>query len=175
MAEVQDAEASDQASGQATTIEVDAAALEVLGQLRDIRLPEISEAAVLADWAAGAALGLLLTFGLLLVARGLLRRIPSHRNTALQALAASRSLETGERLLAQARLLQALASKLQPAALAGEGGPHWSVILERHLRTDFFSAGAGAALCNGLYSPDSNADPDRLEQELRLLLRRVRR
>ncbi len=151
-----------------------AAATEVLVQLRDIRLPELSEAAILADWAAGAMLGLLMAFGLLLLARGLLRRIPSHRNAALQALAASRSLEPGERLLAQAHLLQALAAKLQPATPAGEGRLHWSAILEQKLRTDFFSIGAGTALCSGLYSPDSKADPDRLEQELRLLLRRVR-
>ncbi len=180
MAEVPGAEVKDGAgqAAEVTAAEVTAAevtAAEMLAQLRDIRLPEVSDAGILADWAAGAMLGLLTALALLLLLRGLIRRIPSQRHAALQALAASSNLEPGERLLAQARLLQALAAKLQPADLAGEGRLHWSAILERKLRTGFFSSGPGAALSSGLYNPDCKADPDRLEQELRLLLRRVRR
>lgn len=144
---------------------------EVLAQLRDLHLPELSEAGILADWAAGASLGLLVSLVVLLLLRRFVRRLPSQREAALKALAASRRLEPAERLLAQARILQTLALKLPPAS---SGGAHWSAVLEGYLKTDFFSAGPGRAFREDLYRPASPADPEELERALLPLLKRVR-
>ncbi len=148
-----------------------AESVEVLAQLRDLHLPELSEVSILADWAAGASLGLLVSLLLLILLRRFVRRLPSRRETALKALAASKDLEPAERLLAQARILQTLAQDLQPAS---SSTTHWSRILEGYLKTDFFTAGPGKALSEDLYRPVSPADPDEIERELLPLLKRVR-
>ncbi len=144
---------------------------ETLARLRDLHPPELSEVSILADWAAGASLGLLLSLALLMLLRRFVRRLPSRREAALKALAASRTLEPAERLLAQARILQTLAQDLQPAS---SGAAHWHRVLEGYLKTDFFTAGSGKALSEDLYRPVSSADPDEIERELLPLLKRVR-
>lgn len=147
---------------------------EVLARLRDLHLPELPEVGILADWAAGMSIGLLVSLVLLLLLRRFVRRLPSQREAALKALAACRTLEPAERLLAQARILQSLASKLQPASSGEMAGAHWSVVLEGYLKTDFFSAGPGKAFHEDLYRPVLPADPEALERALLPLLKRVR-
>lgn len=144
---------------------------EVLAQLRDLHLPELSEVGILADWAAGASLGLLVSLLFLILLRRFVRRLPSRREAALKALAESKDLEPAERLLAQARILQTLAQELQPAS---SDAAHWSTVLEEYLKTDFFTAGPGKVFSEGLYRPALCADPEELERELLPLLKRVR-
>ena len=52
---------------------------KVLAQLGDIHLPGLSEASILADWAAGCALGLLVAILVILLARSMVRRPASRR------------------------------------------------------------------------------------------------
>lgn len=147
---------------------------EVLAKLRDIRLPTLSDGSILADWAAGCALGLLVAVLMILLARAVVRRPASRRAVALADLAASRELQPAERLLAQARILQNLALQFDIRPKAGATGDHWSVQLGRRLGTDFFTTGAGVGLSEALYRPDAGIDPDLLDRELERLLKRVK-
>jgi len=147
---------------------------EVLAQLRDIRLPMLSDGSILADWAAGCALGLLLALVVVLLARAFVRRPPSRRETALADLAASRTLAPAERLLAQARILQDLAPPVKDRIAAEDSGNDWSSRLGRSLGTDFFTTGAGAGLSESLYRRESGLDPEDLDRELQRLLNRTR-
>lgn len=145
---------------------------DVLEELRDIHLPSLSEGSVVADWAAGCALGLLVAVLVMLLARAVVRRPASRRAAALADLTASRGLQPAERLLAQARILQQLA--LQLNLRPGDSGEHWSIQLGHRLGSDFFASGQGAGMSEALYRPNSAIDPALLDQELLRLLKRLK-
>lgn len=143
---------------------------DVLAQLRDIHLPSLSESSMAADWAAGCALGLLAAILVTLLARTVVRRPPSDRAAALADLAVSRGLQPAERLLAQAKILQRLASQLRFPA--DDAGRHWSIQLGHRLGSDILTSGTG--LSEALYRPDCAIDPELLDRELVRLLKRVK-
>ncbi len=132
-------------------------------------------------------LALLLGFGAALLV-GLLRlllarRRLSVRRAALAELAGSRGLDGPERILAQARLLRRLVRTLGGDAAASAEGAAWAARCDALLRTDFFTAGAGRVLVDGLYrrttpTPTAPAptapDPTALDAELARLIGRLR-
>ncbi len=96
----------------------------------------------------------------------------SVRRAALADLAGSRGLDGPDRILAQARLLRRLVRTLKATRrppprrrLAGR--------LDAVLRTDFFTAGAGRVLVDGLYRRES-PDPASLDAELSRLIGRLK-
>lgn len=155
---------------------------ERLAGLHDIRLPALWPEALIADAAAATAVGLSLALCVVLLARLLLYRPASRRRRLLEALAASRALPTGERLLAQAKLLDRLAAELEGAEASGDkeasreradlGGR--LALLDRRLRSDFFSAGPGAGLQEALYRREATVDPEEIDRALTRLLARAR-
>ncbi|WP_282607002.1 DUF4381 domain-containing protein [Pelagibius sp. Alg239-R121] len=147
---------------------------KALSQLRDIHLPELSEAGILADWAAGASLGLLAAVFLTLLGGAVLRKLPSHRKNALVALTASRTLEPAERLLAQAKILQAIALQEDRKGDQNATDRHWSMTFEQRLPGHFFTAGAGMSLRDDLYRPEPRTDPEAIDREILRLLKRRR-
>ena len=76
--------------------------------------------------------------------------------------------------MAQARLLRRLARTRLGEAAAGTDGADWAGKLDRLLATDFFSAGAGRILVDGLYRRRETPDPDRIDAELGRLIGRMR-
>ena len=146
---------------------------EVLARLRDIHLPDLPEAGILADWAAGASLGLLAALLLTLLGGLVLRHLPSRRKDALAALAASRELVPAERLLAQMKILQGVALREARKRDSEAADEHWSVTVGRRLRSDFFATGPGAALHEDLYRREPRSDPEAIDRELASLLKRV--
>ena len=144
-----------------------------LDQLRGLHLPGGGAGMLQGEIVAAAALGLLAA---LLV--GLVRHLRSRtratvRRAALHALAATRGLEPGERLVAQARLLRRLARTLRGDDVAQAEGADWAVRLDALLRTDFFTRGAGRVLADGLYRRQA-PDLDAIEAELARLIGRIR-
>jgi hypothetical protein len=139
-----------------------------LDQLRGLHLPGIAAGAqgeIVAALAAGFIAALLV--GLARALRD--RRRATVRRSALTELAASRGLEPQARLVAQARLLRRLVRTLAGEEAAAAQGRDWAGRLDALLGTDFFTAGAGRALAEGLYRRGS-ADPDALEAELGRLI-----
>ncbi|GJD33487.1 DUF4381 family protein [Methylobacterium aerolatum] len=144
-----------------------------LDQLRGLHLP--GGAAGPVD--EGIVLALVLGFGAaLLVGLGrfvLARTRASVRRAALADLAGSRTLPGPERVLAQARLLRRLVRTLQGDDAASAQGAAWAGRLDSTLRTDFFTAGAGRVLADGLYRRET-PDPVVLDAELSRLIGRLR-
>ena len=147
---------------------------DLLAELRDSRLPELSEASVLADAATAFVAGLILALAIALVVRVFARRPPSRRDRALAELAASRALAPDERLLAQARLLRRVADERDRRGVDSTSA-HWADVFDQRLDTDFFTAGPGVVLREALYRPDARVDPEQIDRELVKLLRRIRR
>src|SRR5690606_32744455 len=99
---------------------------------------------------------------------------------------------TGERLLAQAKLLDRLAAELEGAEETGaersgdegngnEGAsrerarlPGRLALLDRRLRSDFFTTGPGAGLPEALYRREATVDPEEIDRALTRLLARAR-
>ncbi len=76
-------------------------------------------------------------------------------------------------MLAQARLLRRLVRTLQGDDAASAQGAAWAGRLDSTLRTDFFTAGAGRVLADGLYRRET-PDPVVLDAELSRLIGRLR-
>ncbi len=146
---------------------------ETLGKLRDIHLPELTDAAILADWAAAASLGLFAALLLILLASAFVRRSVSDRKDLLAALTASRGLAPAERLLAQAKILQELAAREARKGNAEVEEVDWRETLGGLSRSEFFVTGPGAALREDLYRPNPASDPEAFDRELVALLKRA--
>lgn len=144
-----------------------------LDQLRGLHLPGGASGPVPAEILLALVLGFAaaLLVGLLraLVARARL----SVRRAALADLAGSRALPPPDRILAQARLLRRLVRTLDGDEAASAHGAPWAERLDRRLRTDFFTAGAGRVLVDGLYRRDV-PDPAHLDAELTRLIGRLK-
>jgi hypothetical protein len=121
---------------------------DLLAGLHDVRHPRATGAEALADGLAGAGLGLLLAGLLVLALRRLTRRAVSRDGALLAELEAARGLETGRRLLAQAKILERLAARGDP------------------------ESGLRARLREALYRPDPGLDPAAVEGEIRALIAR---
>ena len=145
-----------------------------LDQLRGLHLPGNAAGALLGEIVAAAALGFAaaLLVGLLRYLRA--RAQATLRRAALAELAASRDLDPEARLVAQARLLRRLARTRLGEAAASAEGADWAGRLDRLFATDFFSAGAGRVLVDGLYRRRETPDPARLDAELGRLIGRMR-
>ena len=92
------------------------------------------------------------------------RRRAGLRRSAELALAATRTLDPGERLAAQARLLRRLVRARDGEFAARAQGDGWLAALDRSFGTTFFTAGAGRAYADGLYRRDGEGrDEDRVE------------
>jgi hypothetical protein len=144
-----------------------------LDQLRGLHLPGGAAGPVPGE----ILLALIIGFSAALLvglARALLaRRRASIRRVALAELAGSRTLPGPDRLLAQARLLRRLVRTLAGDEASSAHGTAWASRLDRALRTDFFTAGAGRALVDGLYRRET-PDPAILDTELARLIGRLR-
>ncbi|MGE0212720.1 MAG: hypothetical protein AB7S41_13570 [Parvibaculaceae bacterium] len=127
-----------------------AGSAETLAGLRDLHAPPLAPTDLLADGFLAVALGVALALLIGVLVRPLTRRIFSPREIALSQLARSRGLAPAERLIVQARLLARFAPEIDPPA---------ELI---------------ARLRHELYRPAGGAHAERLEQELSLLLRRLR-
>ena len=143
-----------------------------LDQLRGLHLPG-GAGMLQGEIVAAAALGFLaaLLVGLVRRLRG--RARATVRRAALRELAATRGLDPGERLVAQARLLRRLARTLRGDDAAWAEGADWAAKLDALLRTDFFTRGAGRVLADGLYRRQA-PDLDAIEAELARLIGRIR-
>jgi hypothetical protein len=144
-----------------------------LDQLRGLHLPGGAAGPIPGE----ILLALLLGFGAALLV-GLLRFVlarsrASVRRAALADLAGSRGLDGPERILAQARLLRRLVRTLKGDEEASAQGAAWASRLDALLRTDFFTAGAGRVLVDGLYRRET-PDPAALDAELSRLIGRLR-
>lgn len=144
-----------------------------LDQLRALHLPGGATGLVPGE----VLLALILGFSAALLV-GLLRFLigrarASVRRAALADLAASRSLDPPERILAQARLLRRLVRTVNGDEAASAQGRDWAARLDGLMRTDFFTAGAGRVLVDGLYRRDV-PDPARLDAELTRLIGRLK-
>lgn len=92
------------------------------------------------------------------------RRRSGLRRSAELALAATRTLDPGERLAAQARLLRRLVRARDGENAARAQGDGWLAALDRTFGTTFFTAGAGRAYADGLYRRDgAGRDADGVE------------
>lgn len=144
-----------------------------LEQLRGLHLPAGSASAVQGEIVLAVILGFLAAFLVGLV-RWLRRRASaSVRRSALNELAAARSLPPQARLVAQARLLRRLVRTLQGDAAADAKGEAWSAILDRLFATTFFSRGAGRVLGEGLYRREA-ADAAAIDAELGRLFTKIK-
>ena len=144
-----------------------------LDQLRGLHLPGGASGPVPGE----ILLALVLGFGAALLL-GLLRVVVSRvrasvRRAALADLAGSRTLAPPERILAQARLLRRLVRTLDGDEAASAHGAAWATRLDGRLRTDFFTAGAGRVLVDGLYRREV-PDPALLDAELTRLIGRLK-
>lgn len=144
-----------------------------LDQLRGLHLPGGASGPVPGD----ILLALVLGFGAALLV-GLLRVVVSRvrasvRRAALADLAGSRTLAPPDRILAQARLLRRLVRTLDGDEAASAHGAPWAARLDARLRTDFFTAGAGRVLVDGLYRREV-PDPALLDAELTRLIGRLK-
>ncbi|MDP4022689.1 DUF4381 family protein [Methylobacterium sp. NEAU 140] len=144
-----------------------------LDALRGLHLPGGAAGAVQGEILAAAALGFLaaLLVGALRVLR--VRARATVRRAALAELAGSRGLDPDARLVAQARLLRRLVRTVSGDADAAVQGGDWARRLDALFRTDFFTAGAGRVLADGLYRRQT-PDLDRLDAELGRLIGRLR-
>lgn len=92
------------------------------------------------------------------------RRRSGLRRSAELALAATRTLDPGERLAAQARLLRRLVRARDGEAAARAHGDGWLAALDRSFGTTFFTAGAGRAYAEDLYRREwEGRNADRVE------------
>lgn len=144
-----------------------------LDQLRSLHLPGGATGPIPGE----ILLALILGFGAALLV-GLLRLLLARsrlsvRRAALSDLAGSRSLDAQERILAQARLLRRLVRTLKGDEAASAQGGAWASRLDALLCTDFFTAGAGRVLVDGLYRRET-PDPAALDAELSRLIGRLR-
>ncbi|MET0369235.1 MAG: DUF4381 family protein [Methylobacterium sp.] len=144
-----------------------------LDQLRGLHLPGGASGPVPGE----ILLALVLGFGAALLV-GLLRILVSRvrasvRRAALADLAGSRTLAPPDRILAQARLLRRLVRTLDGDEAASAHGAAWAARLDGRLRTDFFTAGAGRVLVDGLYRREV-PDPALLDAELTRLIGRLK-
>ena len=144
-----------------------------LDQLRGLHLPGAADGPVQGEILAALVLGLgaalLVGLARTLIARARL----SVRRAALAELAGSRGLDGPDRILAQARLLRRLVRTLKGDEAASAQGAAWAGRLDAVLRTDFFTAGAGRVLVDGLYRRES-PDPASLDAELSRLIGRLK-
>ncbi|GJE40677.1 DUF4381 family protein [Methylobacterium persicinum] len=144
-----------------------------LDQLRGLHLPGGASGPVPGDILLALILGFsaALLIGLVRVLVG--RARASVRRAALADLAGSRSLDPPDRILAQARLLRRLVRTVDGDAAASAQGAAWAGRLDALLRTDFFTAGAGRVLVDGLYRRET-PDAALLDAELSRLIGRLR-
>lgn len=144
-----------------------------LDQLRGLHLPGGASGPIPGE----ILLALILGFAAALLvglARWLIGRArASLKRAALADLARSRDLDGPERLLAQARLLRRLVRTVKGDEAAAAQGAAWAEHLDTTLRTDFFTAGAGRVLADGLYRRET-PDPAALDAELSRLIGRLR-
>lgn len=144
-----------------------------LDQLRGLHLPGGAAGPVQGE----ILLALILGFSAALLV-GLVRFLVSRsrasiRRAALSDLAGSRGLDAPDRILAQARLLRRLVRTVSGDEAASAQGATWAERLDATLRTDFFTAGAGRVLVDGLYRRET-PDPAALDAELSRLIGRLR-
>lgn len=154
-----------------------ASGVDPLAELRDIRVPAPTVETLLADILIAIAAGILLGLFLALLARLILRRRRSRRETLIGALEATRHLPLKDRLFAQAAVLKRAASDIPPLEDSGRSpfaAQSWTARLDRWLGGDFFSKGTGAKLREVLYHREPDIDPDTVDRELVRLIRRAR-
>lgn len=148
--------------------------LDPLAALRPLHLPPTNIGGG-GDLFTAIALGLaaaLLFAELWAIAKG---RRHSIRQTALDALRSSRAELSERRLVTQARLLRDLVRQLHGDAAARLSGDAWLQQLDATFGTNFFTAGEGRRYLDSLYRPCPQPDPDAMDDQLRLLIRRIRR
>ncbi|WP_238183173.1 DUF4381 family protein [Methylobacterium trifolii] len=143
-------------------------------ELRGLHLPGNAAGAVQGEVVAAIALGFVAAILVGLVRTLRTRSRATLRRAALRELAGSRTLAPEARLVAQAGLLRRLARKLQGADAADAQGAAWAARLDSLFGTDFFSAGAGRTLVDGLYRRRETPDPAAIDAELARLIGRIR-
>lgn len=144
-----------------------------LDQLRALHLPGGATGPVQAEILLALILGFCAALLVGLVRFLVGRSRASVRRAALADLAGSRALAPPERILAQARLLRRLVRTIGGDEAASAQGAAWAGRLDSLLRTDFFTAGAGRVLVDGLYRRET-PDPALLDAELSRLIGRLR-
>ena len=142
----------------------------LLETMRAMREPPVP--APIAPYLAALLTGAIAAIVSLAVARRARQARTGLRRTAAACLAASRRLEPGERLAAQAHLLRRLVRTLRGDALAH--GPDWLLVLDRTFATTFFSAGDGRIFADALYRRPVGIDVDALDRSLSRLIARGR-
>ncbi|MCJ2011139.1 DUF4381 family protein [Methylobacterium sp. J-076] len=144
-----------------------------LDQLRGLHLPGGAAGPVQGEILLALILGFSAALLVGLGRTALARSRAGIRRAALADLAASRGLPAPERILAQARLLRRLVRTVGGDEAASAQGAAWAGRLDGVLRTDFFSAGAGRVLVDGLYRRQT-PDPAALDAELTRLIGRLK-
>ncbi|MBX2854094.1 MAG: hypothetical protein KTR21_03850 [Rhodobacteraceae bacterium] len=145
------------------------APLDPLSALHELRAPQLDGLSSLADGAMALAAGLLAALLLSWLFEIATRRAESRVEGLGAALTASRSKPPADRLAAQARVLQAIAQRMNPEADAD-----WREALAPALKHRPADADTLAALAVALYQPGPTPDLDATEALIRSLLRRQR-
>lgn len=137
-----------------------------LSALHDIRSPSATIDAAIADGLISLGLGLALALVIWLALHWITRQRNTRKRQLRSELERSRGLPDRERMVAQLRLLQSLASdgssRDWPERLAGRFG-------RRHVPVD-----ALERVRSALYRPGSAADTGFIEPVIRSLLRKIR-
>jgi hypothetical protein len=148
---------------------------EVMSELRAIHLPSdagIGVGEIVLAVAIGLAAALVVSqLWAAIMNKG--RR--SLRGLALASLAVSKKLGPDDRLVFQAKLLRRLVRALRGEAAARQQGDAWLGLLDNTFRTDFFTRREGRCYGDGLYRPTPPPSIEVLDDQLRGLVKRMRR
>ena len=147
-----------------------------LDGLRGLHLPE-QPASFWSDIWLSAAVGLLAALAAAIAIRLLFRPKQSLRVSALDALHRAKDLPEPDRRVAQAALLRRVVRTIDGDEAARREGLAWGETLDRVLRTDFFSSGAGRVFATGLYvRPDGAGEAEgEIDRRLVALISGLRR
>jgi Domain of unknown function (DUF4381) len=119
--------------------------------------------------------GLVLSCGLLWIARTNPFKMRAVRQATLAALGAVRRMPAEAQLAEQALVLRRVARTLGDEAAATLRGDAWLAALDDWFRTDYFTRGEGRCFADDLYRRRSACDPVATLNRLEGLARRLRR